>query len=141
MDTIQPIEDNFRKLFNATPLIIRAPGRINLIGEHTDYNQGWVLPAAIDKSINLAIGKRPGKGISLYSLDYNEQYEATLDNVRPSGKLWPDYILGVVEQFQKKGHQLEGFNIVFGGDIHLGAGLSSSEIGGESCRESVCRCV
>lgn len=126
MDPVQKIENRFKELFKTDPMIFRAPGRINLIGEHTDYNQGWVLPAAIDKSIYLAISKRPGKGISLYSEDYNELYETSIGQLSPSGKLWPDYILGVVQQFLKKEQRLEGFNMLFGGNIPLGAGLSSS---------------
>lgn len=126
MNYIKRISDRYIELFGSRPLIVRAPGRINLIGEHTDYNQGWVLPAAIDKNIFLAIGEREDDRICLYSEDYEEKYETSLGSLERSGKLWPDYILGVVEQVLKDDHAAGGFNAVFGGDIPLGAGLSSS---------------
>ena len=120
------IRVKFQQLFGQEALIIRSPGRINLIGEHTDYNMGFVLPAAINKAIYLGIHLRKDRKISLYSIDYQDDYQTDLDAINLSGKLWPDYLLGVVEQIQKN-HSLEyGFNIVFGGDIPPGAGLSSS---------------
>ena len=120
------IRIKFQQLFGQEALIIRSPGRINLIGEHTDYNMGFVLPAAINKAIYLGIHLRKDRKISLYSIDYQDDYQTDLDAINRSGKLWPDYLLGVVEQIQKN-HSLEhGFNIVFGGDIPPGAGLSSS---------------
>ena len=120
------IREKFQQLFAQEALIIRSPGRINLIGEHTDYNMGFVLPAAINKAIYLGIHSREDRLISLYSLDYHENYETDLDSIKSSGKLWPDYLLGVVEQIQKSHNLDHGFNIVFGGDIPPGAGLSSS---------------
>lgn len=120
------ISAKFQELYAQDALIIRSPGRINLIGEHLDYNLGYVLPAAINKAIWLGIQRRDDQAISIHSLDYDAHYQTGLHSIFPSGKLWPDYILGVVEQIQKK-HQLKnGFNIVFGGDIPPGAGLSSS---------------
>lgn len=126
MEHSRKIEQRFNALYGTQPLVVRAPGRINLIGEHTDYNQGWVLPAAIDKAIYLAIGAAEDDTIRLFSEDYGEEFETNMSDLRRSGKLWPDYILGVVEQFIRDGHTLGGFNVVFGGDIPLGAGLSSS---------------
>lgn len=120
------IKTKFKELFGQEALIIRSPGRINLIGEHLDYNMGYVLPAAINKAIWLGIQKRDDQAISIYSLDYDAHYQTGMHNIFPSGKLWPDYILGVVEQIQKKHKLKNGFNIVFGGDIPPGAGLSSS---------------
>lgn len=120
------IRIKFQQLFGQEALIIRSPGRINLIGEHTDYNMGFVLPAAINKAIYLGIHLRKDQKIRLYSIDYQDDYQTDLDAINRSGKLWPDYILGVVKQIQKN-HSLDhGFNIVFGGDIPPGAGLSSS---------------
>ncbi len=107
-------------------LIIRSPGRINLIGEHTDYNMGFVLPAAINKAIYLGIQKRKDKQICLHSLDYDADHQSGMTRLSRSGKLWPDYILGVVDQIQKDHNLDDGFNIAFGGDIPPGAGLSSS---------------
>jgi len=120
------IREKFQQLFAQEALIIRSPGRINLIGEHTDYNMGFVLPAAINKAIYLGIHPRRDRLINMYSLDYHDDYETNLDSIKSSGKLWPDYLLGVVEQIQKNHNLDHGFNIVFGGDIPPGAGLSSS---------------
>lgn len=120
------IKNKYVELFNELPLLVRSPGRVNLIGEHTDYNQGLVLPAAINKNIYMAVGVRNDQQIHLHSIDLNDSYESTLSQINSSGKLWPDYILGVADQLIKKQHNLQGFNIVFGGDIPQGAGLSSS---------------
>jgi galactokinase len=126
MNIAQNLVAAFRKIFNADPLLVRSPGRINLIGEHTDYNQGLVLPAAINKNIYLAIQKRADQEIHLYSVHYADNFKTSLGEIRTSGKLWPDYLLGVVDQMLKDGHQLGGFNACFDGDIPQGAGLSSS---------------
>jgi galactokinase len=120
------VKDKFLELFNQEPLIVRSPGRINLIGEHTDYNLGFVLPAAINKAIYLGIQKREDKLIKIHSLDFNDDFQGDINEIQSSDKLWPDYLLGVVEQIQKKHQIQQGFNIVFGGDIPPGAGLSSS---------------
>jgi galactokinase len=120
------VKDKFLELFNQEPLIVRSPGRINLIGEHTDYNLGFVLPAAINKAIYLGIKKREDQLIKIHSLDFNDDFQGDLNEIQSSDKLWPDYLLGVVEQIQKKHQIAQGFNIVFGGDIPPGAGLSSS---------------
>lgn len=120
------IKLKFQDLFAQEAIIIRSPGRINLIGEHTDYNLGFVLPAAINKAIYLGIQKREDQLIKIHSLDFNDDFQGNINEIKPSDKLWPNYLLGVVEQIQKK-HQIQnGFNIVFGGDIPPGAGLSSS---------------
>lgn len=120
------IRNKFKELFGQNPLITRSPGRINMIGEHLDYNMGFVLPAAINKAIWLGIHKRDDDTICMHSLDYNDDFHTSIDAISPSGKLWPDYILGVVKQIQKKHKLSHGFNLVFGGDIPPGAGLSSS---------------
>jgi len=120
------IRNKFKELFGQNPLITRSPGRINMIGEHLDYNMGFVLPAAINKAIWLGIHKRDDDTICMHSLDYNDDFHTSIDAISPSGKLWPDYILGVVKQIQKKHKISHGFNLVFGGDIPPGAGLSSS---------------
>ncbi len=120
------VYEKYQALFDHEPLLVRSPGRVNLIGEHTDYNNGLVLPAAIDKNIVLAIGKREDAAVHLYSLDQDQTYTTALDKLGRSPLLWPDYILGVVQQLAKQGHKLGGFNVVFGGDIPQGAGLSSS---------------
>ncbi|HQT22055.1 MAG: galactokinase [Sphingobacteriales bacterium 17-39-43] len=125
-DYPKSIRNKFKELFGQEALIIRSPGRINLIGEHLDYNMGFVLPAAINKAIWLGVQKREDDGIRLHSLDYDDDYLSNIYDINPSGKLWPDYILGVVEQIRKNHSLKHGFNLVFGGDIPPGAGLSSS---------------
>lgn len=126
MSLLSKIEESFKSRFSAEPTFFSAPGRINLIGEHTDYNDGLVLPAAIDRYIFAAVSKRDDQEIHLFSEDYQELFQSSVDDIQRSGKLWPDYILGVVVEMQKAGKALNGFNMVFGGNIPLGAGLSSS---------------
>jgi galactokinase len=111
---------------HAPTLLVRAPGRINLIGEHTDYNEGFVLPAAIDKAIYFAVSARTDNRLELYAHDLNDHFSADLDHIVRSGKGWPDYLLGVVDQIRLAGYTIGGFNAVFGGDIPAGSGLSSS---------------
>ncbi|CAN5274351.1 galactokinase [soil metagenome] len=108
-------------------LVVRSPGRINLIGEHTDYNNGFVLPAAIDKAAWFVLTPRADNIIHLHSVDLNEQFETNADSFKSSGKhLWHDYILGVVEQFKKAGVNVPGFDAALTADVPIGAGLSSS---------------
>jgi galactokinase len=120
------VAQSFREKFNEEPAIFRAPGRVNLIGEHTDYNDGFVLPAAIDKAVYVAISKRNDNQLNWYAYDLNESYEGNTGNVVKTDKGWPNYILGVVDQLQKAGHKPGGFNLVIGGDVPNGAGMSSS---------------
>lgn len=121
------LKQSFFDIFQHEPLIVRSPGRVNLIGEHTDYNNGLVLPAAINKNVFFAIAKNKSNRIRLHSLDLNDSYETSLDNIKKTEKLWPDYILGVIEQLQLNNYAItEGFDIAFTGDIPQGAGLSSS---------------
>lgn len=120
------IAEKFNSVFQTEPLLIRSPGRVNLIGEHTDYNNGFVMPAAINKAIYMAVSRRDDDAIHIISLDLDHSFEGSIRNIQPSGQHWPDYILGVVQQIQQAGHALGGFNCVFGGDIPLGAGMSSS---------------
>ena len=123
---VEQIKNIFRQHFGEPDHIVRSPGRINLIGEHTDYNLGFVLPAAIDKAIYLAIQKREDGMIHLVAADLEEAFEASVDTFAYSDLHWPNYILGVVDQLQKAGHTIKGFNAVVSGDVPLGAGLSSS---------------
>ncbi|GAC1432556.1 MAG: galactokinase [Chitinophagaceae bacterium] len=108
-------------------IVTRSPGRINLIGEHTDYNNGFVLPAAIDKATCLVITPRNDNEIHLHSVDMNEDYTTPVDELRKSvNSSWPNYILGVVEQFLLAGICVSGFDAALTGNIPIGAGLSSS---------------
>jgi galactokinase len=121
------VKQQFITLFpDAQPLVIRSPGRVNLIGEHTDYNNGFVLPAAIDKAIYLAMGRRRDNEIHLYSIDLGKTFSCTLDLPKPVPEHWPNYLLGVVQQLQQAGWSPGGFNCVFAGDIPIGSGMSSS---------------
>jgi galactokinase len=121
------INDGFRQAFASGDfLTVRSPGRVNLIGEHTDYNNGFVLPAAIDKAICMAVSRRNDDELHIVSLDLDQTYTGSVNQLSPSGMHWPDYILGVIEQLQGMGCPTGGFNLVFGGDIPPGAGLSSS---------------
>lgn len=125
-DRVLPIRDKFRQLFKKQPLLVRSPGRVNLIGEHTDYNEGFVLPAAVDKAIYFAAAPREGETCILHAHDLGESHQFDLKNLAKSGKRWPNYLMGVVDQLQKSGRTLAGFNCVFGGDIPIGSGMSSS---------------
>jgi galactokinase len=116
----------FQQHFGSPDLIARSPGRINLIGEHTDYNLGFVLPASIDKAIYMAIQKREDNELHLVAGDLNRKFSTTLDTIQYTEEHWPNYILGVVDQLCKAGYSISGFNAVISGDVPLGAGLSSS---------------
>jgi galactokinase len=120
------IIEKFKETFNTDPMVIRSPGRVNLIGEHTDYNNGFVMPAAINKAIYMAVSRRDDDLIHIVSQDLELSYLGDIARVVPSSLHWPDYILGVVQQVQSLGYKVGGFNCVFGGDIPLGAGMSSS---------------
>lgn len=125
--TSQDVIEKFRELYNEEPLTVRAPGRINLIGEHTDYNDGFVMPAAIDKDITFAIAPSPTSESVIYSLTYNEFFPVDIRNPqRTAAPGWANYLLGVMRQFVDKGYSLKPFRCVFGGNIPTGAGLSSS---------------
>ncbi|MFH4966496.1 galactokinase [Gaetbulibacter sp. M235] len=124
---IKNIESAYKSLFKDNPVLIDSPGRINIIGEHTDYNEGFVLPAAIDKGIVAAIGKSDSDFCSVLAYDYNEKHEFLTDDIQPipNGN-WKNYVIGVVAEIQKKSIKVPPFNLVFGGDIPRGGGLSSS---------------
>ena len=120
------LQQVFFEQFNVHPRIFRSPGRINLIGEHTDYNDGFVMPAAIDKSVFVAIGKRNDGRIRIWSTDFREMYEGQVSDVCKSGMGWPNYVLGVLDQLQQEGYQPQGFDMALASDLPIGAGLSSS---------------
>jgi galactokinase len=120
------LEAAFQKKFGTTCLIVRSPGRVNLIGEHTDYNDGFVLPAAIDKAAYVAIAKRTDNKVVMYATAFNQDFETSLKEIKTTTLGWPNYILGVIDQIQKTGLELGGCNLLIDGDIPIGAGLSSS---------------
>ncbi len=108
-------------------IIVRSPGRVNIIGEHTDYNEGFVLPAAIDKAAYIGISLRDDNEIQLYAADLNETFSVNINSLKPVGDVsWPNFILGAAAQFIKKGIVLKGFNAVLLSDVPIGAGVSSS---------------
>jgi galactokinase len=119
--------DAFQARFGAAANIYRAPGRVNLIGEHTDYNDGFVLPAAIEFYCWVAAAPRKDGKLVIYSENFNETAEASLDSLTPLGKKhWVNYPLGVAWALRRSGKPLMGANICIAGGVPLGAGLSSS---------------
>ena len=120
------VRARFRSAFGAEPLVVRSPGRVNLIGEHTDYNEGFVLPAAIDRAITLAVAPNGRLSYRLLAVDFDETHECAPSALLPSDRGWPNYVLGVVAQIRARGLEVPGFDCAFGGDIPLGAGMSSS---------------
>ncbi|MEY3248014.1 MAG: hypothetical protein RL742_57 [Bacteroidota bacterium] len=119
--------DRFKRQFGHAPeVVVRAPGRINLIGEHTDYNEGLVLPAAIDKAVYFAMSPREDTQLEFVALDLDGHYRGDLRRLEPSAAGWPDYLLGALSELLRKGHRPGGVHVVFGGDLPPGAGLSSS---------------
>jgi galactokinase len=127
MNKAHELLTSFKSRFGTGASVYRAPGRVNLIGEHTDYNEGYVLPAAIGFSCWVGIAARDDRKLILYSENYGEAHEADLDELgtRRSGH-WADYPLGVAWALREAGYRLRGANIYIAGDVPLGAGLSSS---------------
>lgn len=120
------IQNKFLELYEKQPSLVRSPGRVNLIGEHTDYNNGFVLPAAINKEMIFAVAPNDLPRCRVYSYDMRESVDFDPVAFQPSQHTWANYILGVVDQLQKQGLEVKGFDCVFGGDIPKGAGMSSS---------------
>jgi galactokinase len=118
----------FTQHFDAAPdLLVRAPGRLNLIGEHTDYNEGLVLPGAIMQAISFGLRLNGTDKIRLRALDFDKSYEVAVGDIAPLDRgHWANYQLGVVAGLQRRGFEVPGFDCAFGGDIPAGAGLSSS---------------
>lgn len=114
-------------LINNPPRIFRAPGRVNLIGEHTDYNDGFVMPAALDLSVFVRIWAREDRKLEIRSENFGEQIEFDLDEPNPVGRgLWSDYVVGVAVMLQKAGYRVRGANLHIRGEVPVGSGLSSS---------------
>jgi galactokinase len=127
MNKAHELLTSFKARFGTGASVYRAPGRVNLIGEHTDYNEGFVLPAAIGFSCWVGIAPRADRKLILYSENFGEAHETTWDalGARGSGH-WSDYPLGVAWALQEAGYRLPGADIYIAGDVPLGAGLSSS---------------
>ncbi|WP_438426042.1 galactokinase [Aquimarina macrocephali] len=124
---LEKVESTFLKRFSTKPVLSFSPGRINLIGEHTDYNGGFVFPAAINKGIVSGIQKNNNMYCSVYAIDTDEVLEFSLQNIQPAKNGgWKNYVLGVVAEIIKRDIIICSFDLVFAGNIPLGAGLSSS---------------
>ena len=121
------IRADFQRLYNRAPRLFRAPGRVNLIGEHTDYNGGFVLPMAIEYATTVAAARREDRKIRVRSLNLNRESEIDLD--APEQKLrgsWIDYIEGVARILERENGKLRGADLLISSDVPTGAGLSSS---------------
>lgn len=122
---LQALHEKFQSLFNTEGIVYTSPGRINLIGEHTDYNGGFVLPGAIDKAMYCIIKPNDTSDkIRAYAMDLSEMAEFDLKT--PPVKQWAKYIFGVCQEMIKREAKLHGFDCAFAGDVPLGAGMSSS---------------
>jgi galactokinase len=128
MHNHQVLKSMHRARFNAEPALFVAPGRVNLIGEHTDYAEGFVMPAAIDFATLAAISPRADGKIALYSENYGEErhFDVSAVPTMKASKHWTDYPLGVVSILAGEGHAIPGFSLSLWGDVPLGSGLSSS---------------
>lgn len=126
MNTIaEKVSDHFKEHFSSTPQLYYSPGRINFIGEHIDYNDGFVMPAAINRGICYAIALNHTDELNFYAVDFNEKLSVRVKDVKKMSG-WKNYVLSVVNEFLLKGLEVKGFDCVFGGNIANGAGISSS---------------
>jgi galactokinase len=116
----------FQHFQSAPDIEVKSPGRINVIGEHTDYNEGFVLPAAIDKYCHVAASRRDDDTIMLFAVEFDETFETKVPDIKPIKGKWTNYILGVVDQLLKRNLRIPGFNLALTSDVPVGAGLSSS---------------
>ena len=124
---IEYVRSRFIKHFDGkTGSVYTSPGRINLIGEHTDYNGGFVFPGAIDKGITAEVRPNGTDTVMLYSIDLKDRVEFKVNDAVPPATSWARYIYGVVQESKKRGVEVKGFNAAFAGDVPLGAGMSSS---------------
>lgn len=122
---IKQIRQQFQQYFEKPGLLVAAPGRVNLIGEHTDYNEGFVLPGAVDKRIYVAIAKNSSNALNVYAGQFKEQLFFSLDSIQPV-KGWSTYLLGMIFHLRRQGHEIGGVDVYVEGDVPVGAGMSSS---------------
>ena len=122
------IESKFLEKFGRRTdrVIVRSPGRVNLIGEHTDYNEGFVLPAAVDKAMIFVVAPRHDGLCRFHAANLGDECEMQVASLARSEKGWPNYVFGVIDELKKMGFTAPGCDVVFGGDIPIGAGMSSS---------------
>jgi galactokinase len=119
------IREQFFQHYKKRALVFAAPGRVNLIGEHTDYNEGFVLPGAVDKRIYVAVAKNTDEVLNVYANQYDQQLSFSLQNIQPV-KGWATYLLGMIFNLQQKGFSVSGIDVMIDGDVPVGAGMSSS---------------
>jgi len=124
---VSKVRERFAQSFGGRARVALSPGRVNLIGEHTDYNDGWVLPMAIERAAVVAFRPRPDGRLRVHAAAYGETREVDLETLRPpGGSEWIAYVAGVAWALREAGHHLPGLDAVVDGDVPLGAGLSSS---------------
>ncbi|MEJ7767225.1 MAG: galactokinase [Chitinophagaceae bacterium] len=124
---MEKLREKFEKLYHKTPLLVASPGRVNLIGEHTDYNQGFVLPGAVDKKMFIAVAANGTDMVNLYANEYEETFSFSLTDIKPEKKeTWSSYLLGVAYLLQQKGCSVKGVDVLIDGNVPVGAGMSSS---------------
>ncbi len=127
MASFDSLTTDFEQLFGASPRIFRAPGRVNMIGEHTDYNEGFVMPAAIAFETRVAIAQRADRVVRVYSCSHDETVTMDLDEVNPQAtKHWSDYVFGTIVILLREGYALKGADLMIASTVPMGAGLSSS---------------
>jgi len=121
------IRKKFEELYAKKPLIVSSPARVNLIGEHTDYNQGFVLPGAVDKKMIVAIAPNGTDTIQLFANEYSESFSFSLSDITPQKKEgWTSYMTGVIYFLQQRGCNVQGVDVLIDGNVPVGAGMSSS---------------
>jgi galactokinase len=121
------LTEAYARRFPGQPTLVRAPGRVNLIGEHTDYNDGFVLPIAINRDVRMAVSPREDRSVRLYSIDFDQEAEFSLDSITPDAeKAWSNYVRGVAKELEEAGHRLRGMQGVVQGNVPIASGLSSS---------------
>ena len=125
---VEELQGIFEQEFGrAGEIETQAPGRVNILGEHTDYNEGFVFPCAIDRYISIVAAHREDSIVSAYSVDFDQRVEFDIEQFEPSEEMqWSNYLRGVVSEYQKASFELTGMDLVISGDVPLGAGLSSS---------------
>lgn len=125
---LDKVKEQFRKQFNMTQdfVVAIAPGRVNLIGDHTDYNEGFVLPMTIDRAVYVALAPRQDSRCVVYSMNFDEVATWDVNKITKTGHHWSHYLQGVMRILLDEGYNLSGFNGVVYGDVPIGSGLSSS---------------
>ena len=126
MSVVDDLRSRFIARFSMAPQLYRAPGRVNLIGEHTDYNDGFVLPAAIDLATYVGVTRREDPRLVVHSLAFDESVEFDLDTALAPRRRWSDYVVGVVLGLEREGVRLSGANMMLATELPMGAGLSTS---------------